>query len=134
MKKTTGIKFSTLLTLAFFSACSAPSYFGKSYPPTQNVDVYYDAADITKPYTTMGTVEIDQDLRSLEATQRKAIELGKSKGADGVIATLTEEVAAIQQSGGGMVNKKTKINTYSSSSITTNIKKKKITATFIKYS
>jgi len=62
------------------------------------------------------------------------IEMGKTKGADGVIMTLTEEVAAIQQSGVGTVNKKTKNRISTSSSTTVDIKKKKITATFIKYS
>lgn len=133
MKKVTEIHIMALLIIALLSACSGPSYLGKTYPPTQEVDLYFEAEDITKPYTTMGTVEVEQNLRSIAATQQKVIELGKAKGADGVIAKLTEEEAAIQQSGSGIVNKKTKVNTYSSSSTTTRVMKKKITATFIKY-
>lgn len=133
MKKVTDINLLALLLITFLSACSGPAYLGKAYPATQNVDVYMDPADIKKPYTTMGTTEVDQDLRSLEATQQKVIELGKAKGADGVITKLTEEDLAVQQTGSGVVNKKSKKNTYSSSSTTTTIKKKKISATFIKY-
>ncbi|MET0242022.1 MAG: hypothetical protein ABW174_01080 [Flavitalea sp.] len=134
MKAATEIIYVALLAIALLTACAKPSYFGKTYPATENVDVYFDASDVKKPYTTMGTMEIDQDLRSIEATQRKVIEIGKAKGADAVITRLEEETAVIQQSGGGIVNKKSKVNTYSSSATTTNIKKKKIIASFIKYS
>ena len=65
--------------------------------------------------------------------QLEVIEMGKAKGADGVITALSQEVSAIQQSGSGTVNKNTKKNTYNSSSTTVNIKKKKITVNFIKY-
>lgn len=133
MKKLINIKILALSVIVLLSACSSPSYLGKSYPSTQHVDVYYDVADVKRPYTTMGTTEIDKDLRSLEATQQKVIEFGKSKGADGVITKLVEEELATQESGGGTINTKKKNNTYSSSSTTTKIMKKKITATYIKY-
>lgn len=117
--------------IALISAC-APSYFGNTYPATQNVDVYLDAADVKKEHKTIGTAKFDKGLRSLEALQQKAIEMGKAKGADGVIMELTEEVTATQQAGTGIVNKKSKVISTSGTSV--NIKKKKIVATFIKYS
>lgn len=65
--------------------------------------------------------------------QQKLIEVGKTKGADGVIMKLSEEVAFTQQSGNVNVNKKTKKDNISTSSTTVDVMKKKITATFIKY-
>lgn len=133
MKKTTLIRLSGILFIALLSACSTPSYFGKTYSATQHVDVYLDVADVKKTYTTMGTSTYDQDLSSIEAMQHKIIEMGKAKGADGVVMKLTEEVALTQQSGVGTVNKNTKNKIATSSSTTRDIKKKKITATFIKF-
>ncbi len=95
-----------------------------------------DASDVKGRYTTMGTSTYDQDFRSLDAMQEKVIEMGRAKGADGVIMNLSEEVALTQQSGSGTVNKNSKNNknnTVTTSGTTINIKKKKITATFIKY-
>ena len=65
MKKSTSIQLLGILFIALLSACSTPSYFGKTYPATQNVDVYLDAEDVKKPYTTMGTLEYDRTLSRL---------------------------------------------------------------------
>lgn len=136
MKKTTsnyllGIMF---LALALLAACSTPSYFGNTYSPTQQVDVYFDKTDVKKTYVTMGSTSIPKGFSSMEAVQQKVIELGKAKGADGVIMTLTEEVVSTQQSGSGVVSKTKKQKvTGTTNSTTTDIKQKKIEATFIKY-
>jgi hypothetical protein len=134
MKNSLLIQLVAVLCIAL-SSCSAPSYLGKSYGATQNVDVYMDPADVKKAYTTMGTSTYDQDFQSLDAMQQKLVETGKTKGADGVIMKLSEEVAFTQQSGNVNVNanKKTKKDNISTSSTTVDIMKKKITATFIKY-
>ncbi len=134
MKKTTFIQLLGGLFIALLAACSTPSYFGKSYTPTQNVDVYLDKADVKKTYTTMGSTNMAKGFSSLEAVQRKVIEMGKAKGADGVIMTLTEDVVSTQQSGSAVASKtkKDKVVATSSSS-TMDIKEKKIVATFIKY-
>jgi len=132
MKKSSLIQLFGILFIALSSAC-APSYFGKTYAPTQNVDVYLDAADVKKAHTTMGSTTIDQGFKGLDATQQKVIEMGKAKGADGVIMKLSEEVVSTQQNGVATVNNKTKNPMVNTSSSTTDIKKKKVTATFIKY-
>lgn len=122
-----------ILYIALLPACSKPSYLGKTYAATQHVDIYMDATDVKGRYTTMGTSTYDQDFRSLDAMQEKVVEMGRAKGADGVIMQLGEEVALTQQSGSGSVSKNNKNNTVTTSGTTVNIKKKKITATFIKY-
>ena len=131
MKKTILI---ILLAALAFNNGFAQKYFGKSYTPTQNVDEYFDAEDVTKPHTVMGKTDLDKGFRSLEKTQAKILALARQKGADGVIFSMEEEVYATSSSGGGTVNqKKDKHATVSSNSTTTDLKQKKIRATFIKY-
>ncbi len=133
MKKSTLIQLTGILFIIGLLSSCAPSYFGKTYSPTQNVDVYLDAGDVKKAHTTMGTSNMDQGFRSLESAQQKVIEMGKARGADGVIMKLTEEVVSTQQSGLGVVTKKSKKNIITTSSSTTDVKKKTIVATFVKY-
>lgn len=134
MKKATTILLITFLVMGLFAACSSPKYFGKTYSPTSNVDVYLAKEDVKKNFTTMGTTDIGKGFGSLESAQQKVIELGKAKGADGVIMVLTEEVVTTSQTGTGVVNQTKKKNVIgTSSSTSTDIKQKKIMATFIKY-
>lgn len=123
-----------ILIIALLAACSKPSYFGKTYSPTQNVDIYLDKADVKNTYITMGTTNLAKGFSSMDAMQQKVITLGKANGADGVIMTLTEDVVSTQQNGTGVVSKtkKQKVIATNSSS-TMDIKEKKIAATFIKY-
>ena len=123
-----------IVFIALLGACSKPSYFGKTYSPTQNIDIYLDKTDIKKNYITMGSANLAKGFSSMDAMQQKVIALGKANGADGVIMTLTEDVVSTQQNGTGVVSKtkKQKIIATNSSS-TMDIKEKKIAATFIKY-
>jgi len=132
MKNSVLIQLLGVFFIALAIAC-APSYFGKTYPATQNVDVYLSDVDVKKEHTTMGTTTIDKGFSSMQVVQQKVIEMGKAQGADGVIMKLSEEVVSTQKSGTGVVNKKTKKDVISTSSSTMDIKKKKIDATFIKY-
>ncbi|MBL1220661.1 hypothetical protein JET18_07415 [Chryseobacterium sp. L7] len=121
-----------ILALSAATSC-APSYFGKTYAPTQNVDVYFDAADVKRQHEVMGTTDVGQGFNSLNAVQQKVIELGKAQGADGVVMKLTEEVTGSQKSDFGNMKNGSKNSTYTGGSITTNMKTKKVQATFIKY-
>ncbi|MCX2479072.1 hypothetical protein OQY15_08210 [Pedobacter sp. MC2016-15] len=128
----------SILILVFgilsFNTSFAQKYFGKTYPATQNVDEYFDAADVTKAHTVMGKTELGKGFRSLEKTQAKIVELAKQKGADGVIFSMEEEVFATSTSNGGTIStKKENKATVSSNSTTSNLKEKKIRAVFIKY-
>lgn len=121
-----------IFALSAATSC-APSYFGKTYAATQHVDVYFDAADVKREHEIMGTTDVGQGFSSLNAVQQKVIELGKAQGADGVVMKLTEEVTGSQKSDFGNMKNGSKNNTYTGGSITTNIKTKKVQATFIKY-
>lgn len=131
MKKVMLIAF---LGVFFFNMSYAQKYFGKTYTATQNVDEFYDLDDVEKEYTVMGKTELGKGFRSLEKTQQKIIDLAKEKGADGVVFSIEDEVYGTSSSSGGSVSEKKKNKTtVFSSSNTTDLKQKKISATFIKY-
>jgi hypothetical protein len=132
MKNLSLIQSVGIFALTLATSC-APAYFGKTYSPTQNVDVYFDAADVKREHEVMGTTDIGQGFSSLNAMQQKVIELGKSQGADGVVMKLTEEVTGSSKSDFGTMKNGSKNNTFNGGSISTNIKAKKVQATFIKY-
>lgn len=89
------IPFALLFFLLF--GCAHINYVGKSYDPTDHIDVYYSEKDITKEYTVMGhAVGGGQLLVSTSKIQNKLIEKAKAKGADAVLITgigreITEE-------------------------------------------
>jgi hypothetical protein len=123
-----------LFGMLAFNTTYAQKYFGKTYPPTQMIDEYFDVADVNKEHTVMGKTELDKGFRSLEKTQAKIIDLARKKGADGVIFSMEEEVYGTSTSAGGSITqKKEKKATVSSNSTTMDLKEKKIRATFIKY-
>jgi len=123
-----------LLALTAATSCATPSYFGKNYSPTSNVDIYYDTKDIKKEYEVMGSTELAQGFSSTDVMQQKVIELGKARGADGVVMKLVEEVTGTANSNfGSVANGNKKNNTFNSGGITTNVKTKKVQATFVKY-
>lgn len=130
----TSIQLLFILFITLLAACSKPSYFGKTFAPTQNVDIYLDKGDVKKNYITMGTTNLAKGFSSMDAMQQKVLALGKANGADGVVMTLTEDVVSTQQNGTGQVSKtkKQKVIATNSSS-TMDVKEKKITAVFIKY-
>lgn len=134
MKKSANLVLLIFLVMGLLAACSSPKYFGKTYSPTTNIDIYLAKEDVKKNFTTMGTTDIGKGFGSLESAQQKVIELGKAKGADGVIMVLTEEVVTTSQTGTGVVTQSKKKNVIGTSSASsTDIKQKKIMATFIKY-
>lgn len=130
------MKKTLLVVLMAFAlnTVKAQKYFGKSYSPTQKVDEYYDLADIEKKYTVMGKTDLDKGFRSLEKVQKKIIDLARLKGADAVLFTIDEQTISNSTSNTGSINnKKEDKSTYNSSSVSTDIKQKKVYATFIKY-
>jgi hypothetical protein len=86
-----------VLLLFLVLGCAHINYVGKSYDPTDHIDVYYAPEDITREYTVMGhAIGGGQLLVSTSKIQNKLIEKAKSKGADAVLITgigrqITEE-------------------------------------------
>lgn len=91
------IKISVTFVLMLFLVfgCAHINYVGKSYDPTDQIDVFYGEEDITREYTVMGhAIGGGQLLVSTSKIQRKLVEKAKSKGADAVLITgIGREVA-----------------------------------------
>ncbi len=79
---------SFLFLVVLIFGCAHINYVGKSYDPTDQVEVYYSEQDISREYTVMGhAVGGGQLLVSTGKIQNKLIEKAKSKGADAVLIT-----------------------------------------------
>jgi hypothetical protein len=61
-------------------------YYGRSYQPTTNVEIFFREADVKQPHEIMGKViyEVSAKKRS-EKVQEKLMNEGKRKGADAII-------------------------------------------------
>jgi hypothetical protein len=70
------------------SSCGVITYIGDKYPPTDNVDVYYSAHDIKKPYKVIGQMSYSNDGTKLDKSA--FIAYGKTMGADAIVITGTE--------------------------------------------
>jgi len=69
------------------SSCATVNYFGDTItPPTTNVDVFYSAHDVTRPYRVIGHLNWayggKQDL-----VKSKFVDYAKKIGADAVVIT-----------------------------------------------
>lgn len=79
-----------LLPVALFSSlllsCSPLIYyFGDDYPASSSVEIYYNASEVKKPYTTIGHMTKEVYSHGTESDKKYMIELAKKKGADGII-------------------------------------------------
>ncbi|HEX5002421.1 MAG TPA: hypothetical protein VFW78_07980 [Bacteroidia bacterium] len=118
--------FSVLFVVTALAGCgSSPyKYFGKSYAPTVNAEMFFREADIPEPFEIMGKMDVKMSSKkSTEKIQRKVMQIAASKGADAVIIDNFDQQAGGFTSvggGGGKSNKhggsvsggvsKTKIN------------------------
>ncbi|RYE20171.1 MAG: hypothetical protein EOP42_27880 [Sphingobacteriaceae bacterium] len=78
--------FILLFVTGFFSSCiSYLSYIGDTLPPTNNVDVYYDAKDVKKAYKVIGHISAPSSTYNERDAKFEIIEKAKKVGSDGVI-------------------------------------------------
>ena len=82
--------FHTWLVLFAFclllTDCATTDYFGKTYPPTQRVDVFFSPQDVRRSYEVMGEIHAQADeLVSLQAMQRQLVNEAMQKGADAIL-------------------------------------------------
>jgi hypothetical protein len=77
----------TILIL-FVIGCASVKYVGKSYNPTNSVDVYYSEKEINKEYEVMGHAVASGGLFVTDnRIHEKLIEEAKIKGADAIVIT-----------------------------------------------
>ena len=76
-------------------------YYGRSYSPTQQVEIFFREGDVVEPNQIMGKVvyEVSAKRRS-EKVQNKLMEEGKRKGADAIIFDNIELTRAGSKTGG----------------------------------
>ncbi len=75
-----------ILLLLVLTSCITVDYVGKRYTPTNQVDMYFDEADIKRDYEVMGTLEAEtREFVSMEKVQEKIIKEARSKGADAIL-------------------------------------------------
>jgi hypothetical protein len=83
-----------ILTLAYSQGCANISYKGKSYAPTESVEVVKKQKEIPVGYELMGkavgTAPAAEGSR--QEMEKKIIQKAKSEGADAVMIILFEEV------------------------------------------
>lgn len=111
---------------ALLGGCVNQDYTGKSYAPTQRVDVFYSEADVGRPFEVMGTdrAEAGSGMKSDRIVQEMVKEAQK-QGADGIIV---DDVA--MQRTGSSSNAYGDDNQYT---YETDIQERVVTARFIKY-
>ncbi|MCX6984838.1 MAG: hypothetical protein NT118_08840 [Lentisphaerae bacterium] len=83
-----------ILTLAYSQGCASVSYNGKSYAPTESVEIVKKQKEIPNGYELMGkavgTAPAEEGSR--QEMEKKIIQKAKSEGADAVMIILFEEV------------------------------------------
>jgi hypothetical protein len=100
------------------AACTTTDYFGKTYPPTQHVDVFFSPQDVRRPYEVMGEIRAQaDDIVSLQAIQKQLVTEAMQKGGD---AILIEHVGTVE-TGFTTVENKTKQKKKSGRSYSTNV-------------
>lgn len=82
------IRILSVFLLLACTGCMTTDYVGSTYPATTQVDLFFDADDITRSYTVMGELRVEGDnhmfMRS-EKMQRKLMEQARKRGADGIL-------------------------------------------------
>src|SRR3981081_870129 len=79
-------RFVLFVLCALLTACTTTDYFGRTYPPTQRVDVFFSPLDVRRPYEVMGEIHAQADeLVSLQAMQRQLRNEAMQKGADAIL-------------------------------------------------
>ncbi|MBD2756578.1 hypothetical protein [Spirosoma validum] len=130
-----------VLLILFQTSCSPHiQYVGRTYQPTEEVDTYFNPADIKREYETMGRVEGIAGMLYNEYSdiQEAIIKVAKHKGADGVLIynmgkrTLSQNTNSSTRIGNGtdIFGKQTTVTTSSSTNAVT---QNTLQADFIKY-
>ncbi|MDF9796821.1 hypothetical protein OKW21_002084 [Catalinimonas alkaloidigena] len=76
-----------ILIFMFMTAC-APSiyYLGDTYPPTTDLEIFYDEKDVGRAYVTIGKMTHDKFLDySVEVIKQEMIKAAKMRGADAIV-------------------------------------------------
>jgi hypothetical protein len=85
------MRFFTLTTfLVLMTVGCAPriDYVGRSLPPTRNVDLFLDPAEVTRPYELIGKASGQAgDMTRFAEIQERILREARKRGADAVVLT-----------------------------------------------
>jgi hypothetical protein len=80
---------SPIAVLIILLGCATINYIGESYPPTQQVDLYFSEEDIEREYSVVGriiaTANSDELAYSSDKFTKAILKKAREKGADGVV-------------------------------------------------
>jgi hypothetical protein len=121
--------------LALVVGCTNIKYLGEHYPPTTHVDIYFDEADVERPFKVMGHVDASaSEFVSTEDMQEDIMKKAREVGADGIIFTGLDERVVSERTDWNESTKEKKGSTVTSGSASTSTSKETlIKAVFIKY-
>src|SRR5262245_17837987 len=117
--------------------CAHLDYAGQSFPPTQNVELFYSESNVGREYMVMGEVTATGDqFVSTQKMQDMMVQKGREKGADAVVILGLEHFQSGQNTNYDETTTEGKaktVTTTSGSSSTSSEESKRIRALFIKY-
>ena len=125
-----------ILALTLLAAgCAHLDYVGKTYSPTQNVDVVFSEGDLHREYTVIGQlVATGDDLVSTSGLQKKIVERARQVGADAVIIEGMDRVVTGSTTNYTEARKdKDRDHRTSGTAVTTTQESKRIHARFVRY-
>jgi hypothetical protein len=112
MREAGAIVGALVLVAALLPGCVTVDYVGKSYVPTANVDVFMAAADVKRPYETMGEIRAQVEAMPFtspaQQLQDKLVAEARARGANGIILGSLDQrqVGSVQQTTGQATTKK----------------------------
>ncbi|MFT5048746.1 MAG: hypothetical protein ACI8QZ_000133 [Chlamydiales bacterium] len=75
-----------LASVLLLAACVSVDYMGKSYPPTDNVDVYYSMDAVERPHEVMGQAQAEAgEGVKMQKIQDELVADAMTRGADGIV-------------------------------------------------
>jgi hypothetical protein len=117
-------------------SCTTTNYLGKTYPPTQHVDIFFSPQDVRHTYEIMGEIRAQaDDIVSFQLMQQQLVKEAMQKGGDAILI----EHMGTTQTGFTTVENKTKEKKKSGGSSSTVISNTQIetnrvvTAKLLKY-
>jgi hypothetical protein len=124
-----------VLATLLLTACAHVDYVGRSYPPTQKVDLFFDEREVEASYDVMGQVIARaNDLVSAEKLQAKIMQKAQERGADAVVITGMDRYKTGESTTYNESTKERRRRTVTEgSSTTSDTNEKQIRAIFLKY-
>ena len=126
-----------LLTIAILVAafiltgCVSAEYMGKTYPPTDHVDIFFSFDDIEGDYEVMGEIRAEAaEFLSMEKIQNKLMEEAMAKGGDAIVIEDWDKVIV---SSSTTTQGEAEENKYKETTTSTVTTEKVVTAKLIKY-